>query len=90
MLLCIGSKQRSVTSSEVPVRIPAKAILAILDVIHGELSSCEVECEDCGSWQDNDDCKPSKALFEFSEHVDTMALAVMAEEHGELEIRPRG
>lgn len=66
------------TSSEVPVRIPAEAILALMDFYHGE-----------GPFE-HETCEAAKALFEFSEHVDTMALAVMAEEHGELEIRPRG
>ena len=79
MLLCIGSKQRSVTSTEVPVRIPAKAILKILDLLHTreEYECMEVEQE------------AASAVFEFGRHVDTMALAVMAKEHGELEIRPR-
>lgn len=80
MLLCIDSRQRSVTSSEVPVKIPAKAILALMDVLHGSIG--EFGCAEVA-------CEAAKALFEFSEHVDTMALAVMAEEHGELEIRPR-
>ena len=68
-------------SSDVPVRIPTKAILRILDLIHtmrDEYNINEVSRE------------AANAVFEFAKGVDTMALAVMAEEHGELEIRPRG
>ena len=70
------------TSSEVPVRIPARAILGILDFLHSR-DAIDPECGKAF-------CEMALALKEFSEHVDTRALAVMAEEHGELEIRPRG